>query len=153
MLQYLTVGACMTSPAVTVSVDESLRVATELLKEYNIRHLPVLKGSKLVGILSSGDIRRASPSDATSLSYWELTYLWDKLTVEQTMSQPVKTVKADTPMVEAVRLMFEHRFSSLPVVDSANHLVGILTETDIFRLFIQMTESPEKLRRAGETSV
>jgi CBS domain-containing protein len=136
---------CMTAPALTIPAKASLRDADQVMKEYNIRHLPVVKDGKLVGILSSGDLRRASPSDAVSLGIWEINYLWDQLKVESAMSGHVITVKRETPVIEAVRLMLEHRFNSLPVVDVAGSPVGMLTEVDVFRLVLQTAEDRAKL--------
>jgi CBS domain-containing protein len=131
---------CMTSNPVTIQATESLRAAEKVMKEYNVRHLPVVKNDKLVGMLSSGDIRRASPSDAVSLSIWEINYLWDRLTVESAMTREVKTVTPETPLLDAVRLMFDYRFNSLPVIDTAGHPVGILTEVDVFRVLLYQAE-------------
>jgi acetoin utilization protein AcuB len=114
------------------------------MKEYNIRHLPVVKNNKLVGILSSGDIRRASPSYATSLSVWELQYLWERIRVENVMTQRVITVGPDVTVIAAVRLMLENRFNSLPVVVASGQVVGMLTEVDIFHLLIQESENMSK---------
>jgi CBS domain-containing protein len=130
----------MTFPAITVSPTTSLRAAERLMKEYRIRHLPVLKDDKLVGILSSGDIRRASPSNTTSLSIWELQYLWDRVQVEEVMTRSVVAIRADAPVHDAVCLMLEHRFSSLPVLGSDGRLIGMLTETDLFHLLVQLFE-------------
>jgi CBS domain-containing protein len=69
-----------------------------------------------------------------------MNYLWDKLTVERVMTTKVLTVNLNEPLVNAVRLMLEHKFSSLPVVDENQHLVGILTESDVFRLVIAESE-------------
>jgi acetoin utilization protein AcuB len=136
---------CMTCPAITIPAAASLRDAEKLMKEYNIRHLPVLKGDKLAGILSSGDLRRARPSDAVSLSIWEINYLWDQLKVEAAMTRQVVTVRDDVPVVDAIRLMLEHRFSSLPVVNADGKPAGMLTEVDIFRLVIQVSEGQPSL--------
>lgn len=127
------VGAWMSNPAITISPKSTLTEAHELMKEHGIRHLPVVEGDRLVGLLSSGDIRRARPSDAISLSVWELNYLWDKLTAEHAMTRNVVTTTVDTPLVEVVRMMMDRRFSSVPVVDPYMHVVGIVTEVDIFR--------------------
>jgi CBS domain-containing protein len=135
----------MTAPAITIAAKASLRDAGQVMKEYNIRHLVVVRDGKLAGILSSGDLRRASPSDAVSLSIWEINYLWDRLTVESAMTGQVVTVKPETPMIEAVRLMLEHRFNSLPVVDDDGTPTGMLTEVDVFRLLIQSVEDSVKL--------
>jgi len=140
MLENTQVHDCMTHPAMTVAPNMSVRVAQQIMRDYHIRHLPVVRGHQLVGILSSGDIRHACPSDATSLSVWEMRYLWEQVKVEDVMTHSVITVKPSTPMIEAVRLLVEHRFNSLPVVDDEDQLVGILTEVDVYLLFIQTFE-------------
>jgi acetoin utilization protein AcuB len=127
----------MTHPAMTIAPSISVRVAHQLMRDYHIRHLPVVEGKHLVGILSSGDIRRVMPSSATSLGIWEIYAVWDTVTVESSMSRHLITVKPDTLLLEAVRLMYLHRFSSLPVVDDNEQLVGILTEIDIYLLLLQ----------------
>lgn len=137
MFEKVKVQDCMTSPAITAFASVPISLAQNLMDEYNIRHLPVVDDSnRIVGILSSGDIRRASPSDATSLSVWEVRYLWDKLTVENAMTHQVVTIAADATMLDAVQLMMENRFNSLPVVDASRHVVGMLTEVDVFRLIV-----------------
>ncbi|HVU13340.1 MAG TPA: CBS domain-containing protein [Phototrophicaceae bacterium] len=138
MLENTQVQDCMTHPAITIMPNMSLRLAQQLMRDCHIRHLPVVKDKQLVGILSSGDIRRAMPSDATTLSIWEIRALWDKVTVEEAMTRYIETVKRETPILEAVRLMAEHRFNSLPVVDDLGQLVGIVTEVDIFLLLLRV---------------
>jgi acetoin utilization protein AcuB len=141
MFEEVRVQSCMTSPAITSFATVSIGLAQSLMDEYNIRHLPVVDDSNgLIGILSSGDIRRASPSDATSLSVWEIRYLWDKLTVENVMTRRVVTISPDAPIVNAVRLMLDNRFNSLPVVEATGRLVGILTEVDLYRLIVELSE-------------
>jgi len=134
----------MTSPAISVTPNTTLHEAKKIMLEHHIRHLPVVKNQELVGILSSGDVRRASPSDATSLSVWELNYLWEQILVESSMTTKVISVHPDTPVLEAARLLAEHRFGCLPVVDANKHLQGILTEIDILRLVIQYMENAER---------
>ncbi len=140
MFETIQVQQCMTHPAMTVTPNISVRVAHQLMRDYHIRHLPVVQDNRLVGILSSGDIRRAMPSSATSLSVWEIHALWDKVTVESTMSQSLITVKPETPILEAVGLMYGHRFNSLPVLDDNERLIGILTEVDVYLLLLQSAE-------------
>jgi acetoin utilization protein AcuB len=135
----------MTTPAISIPPEVTLHDAGQIMKEYNIRHLPVVKDGTIVGILSSGDIRRASPSDAVLLSIWEVNYLWQQIRVESAMTARVITVRRDTSLSDAVRLMLEHRFNSLPVVSGSGYLVGMLTEVDIFRLFVQMVEGSTSL--------
>jgi acetoin utilization protein AcuB len=121
-----------------VFVDEgdSMKKAMDLLKEHEIRHLPVLKdGERLVGILSERDIKQASPSPATALEIREIYYLLDKIKVKQIMTRRPYTVSSTAPIEEAALILREKKIGCLPVVDDGK-LVGILTETDIIDAFI-----------------
>jgi CBS domain-containing protein len=140
MFFKLLVRDWMTTPVISVTPTTPIRAAYDLMKETGIRHLPVIAKQELVGILSIGDIREASPSDATTLSVWEMNYLWDKLTVERAMTDKVLTVAADDKLLQAVHILLEHKISSLPVVDEHRHVVGILTESDILRATIYEAE-------------
>jgi acetoin utilization protein AcuB len=122
-----------------VFVDEgdSMKKAMDLLKEHEIRHLPVLKdGERLVGILSERDIKQASPSPATALEIREIYYLLDKVKVKQIMTRRPYTVSSSAPIEEAALIIREKKIGCLPVVDDGK-LVGILTETDIIDSFIE----------------
>ena len=122
-----------------VSVDEndSMKKAMDLLRERDIRHLPVLKdGEKLVGILTERDIKQASPSPATALEIREIYYLLDKVKVKQIMTRRPYTISSTAPIEEAALIMREKKIGCLPVVD-AGRVVGILTETDILDAFIE----------------
>lgn len=122
-----------------VFVDEgdSMKKAMDLLKEHEIRHLPVLKdGERLVGILSERDIKQASPSPATALEIREIYYLLDKVKVKQIMTRRPYTVSSSAPIEEAALILREKKIGCLPVVDDGK-LVGILTETDIIDAFIE----------------
>jgi CBS domain-containing protein len=137
MLETTSVAEWMTTPVITVEPNTPLKTAHELMKQYAIRRLPVVRNGRLVGIVTIGDVREAEPSDATSLSIWELNYLWDQLTVEQIMSHKVITVKAEDSILEAARLMLEHKISGLPVVNAQGTIAGILTESDIFKMLVE----------------
>jgi CBS domain-containing protein len=137
MLETTSVAEWMTTPVITVEPNTPLKTAHELMKQYAIRRLPVVRNGRLVGIVTIGDVREAEPSDATSLSIWELNYLWDQLTVEQIMSHKVITIKAEDSILEAARLMLEHKISGLPVVNAQGTIAGILTESDIFKMLVE----------------
>lgn len=139
MLAEMKVSDLMTRDVISVMPDAKLNAAQEIMEEYGIRHLPVVEHGRLVGIISKGDIREAKPSDATTLSVWEVNYLWDTIHVRQVMTTTVLTVDADQPLVDALKLMVARKFSSLPVVRE-EMLVGILTETDIFNKIIALAE-------------
>jgi len=129
----------MSSPVVTVTPETSFQDALALLRQRKIRRVPVVdKAGNLVGIITERDLLHAAPSPATSLSVWELNYLLWRLQVEGLMTRKVLTVQPDTPLQDAAQLMLEHKFGGLPVVDDHHQVVGVITETDIFRVFVKL---------------
>ena len=141
------VGERMTHPVVYVSPDMPIQDALQLMKKENIRRVPVVKDGKLVGIVSDKDLLNASPSQATSLSVWELHYLLSKITVSEVMTKGVIVVSEDTPIEEAARIMADNKIGGLPVMRGSG-VVGIITETDIFRLMLELTGAREAGIRA-----
>ncbi|MBK9055372.1 MAG: CBS domain-containing protein [Chloroflexi bacterium] len=133
----------MTADVITVTPDTTLPEADRLIVDNMIRRLPVVKNGKLVGICTYGDIREARPSPATSLSIWELNYLLSQLTIGEIMTTNSITISPEATIGEAARLMLKNQISGLPVVDLHNHLVGIITESDIFRMVVQQWENVE----------
>lgn len=127
----------MTRDVVTIIPDTTLPDAHRLMDEKGIRRLPVLKDGRLVGIVTRGDVRGAEPSGATSLSIWELHYLLAKLTITEVMTRNPITISQDATIGEAAQVMLDSRISGLPVVDSGGKVVGIITESDIFRMVVQ----------------
>ncbi len=122
---------------VFVDEEDSMKTAMDILRDREIRHLPVLRGrEKLVGILSETDIKQASPSPATGLEIREVYYLLDKVKVKQIMTRRPYTVSPEAAIEEAALVMREKKIGCLPVVDKGR-LVGILTETDILDAFIE----------------
>jgi acetoin utilization protein AcuB len=127
----------MSSPAVTVRPDTPFQEALKLMRARQFRRLPVVnEQGTLVGIVSERDLLYASPSPAISLSVWELNYLLSKLEVREIMTEEVITTTPDAFIEDAARVMVEHRIGGLPVVDEEDHVVGVITETDIFRTFV-----------------
>ncbi len=138
MIRDITIKEWMSSPVITVKPDTPISEAHQTMKQKGIRRMPVVdKHDKLVGIVTKGDIREASPSDATTLSIWELNYLWAQLKVEKAMTRKVLTVHPDDKIVQAAEIMLEHKVSGLPVVDDNEHLLGIITESDVFRMLLK----------------
>ena len=139
MLDKTTIREWMTSPVLTIRPEAAISLAHSMMKENKVRRLAVVdEQDRLVGILTIGDVREASPSDATTLSIWELNYLWAQLTVGKIMSQDVVVVKPDETIFEAAKLMLDHKVSGLPVVDETGKLIGIITESDIFRMVVRL---------------
>lgn len=140
MFDDIKVKDWMIAPVITVEASSPISAAHHLMKNNNVRRLPVLNNNKLVGIITIGDVREASPSDATTLSIWELNYLWAQLTVEKIMTRDILTVTPETPILDAAQTMLEKKVSGLPVM-SDGKLVGIVTESDIFRMLIKSRQS------------
>lgn len=134
------VGDIMSSPALCIDHQSTLPEALELMKKHGVRRLPVLKDRELVGIITLGDVRGALPSEVTSLNRSELAFLMEQVQVSRLMRQPVITVRPQTKLADAARLMLEHRISGLPVLSTDGLVLGLVTESDIFRLLIDMLD-------------
>lgn len=137
------IGERMSRPPIVIGPETSVNEALALFKKERIRRAPVIKGGKLVGIVSEKDLLNASPSPATSLSVWEMNYLLSKLTVAEVMTKSVITVTEDTPIEEAARIMADNKIGGLPVVKGAR-VVGIITETNLFKMFLELMGAREK---------
>jgi acetoin utilization protein AcuB len=142
----MTVRELMSGGLITVRRETPVLQARNLMVEERIRHLLVTDADgDLVGIVTDRDIRLNLPSQATSLSVWELSHLLAKLTVGQVMTRSVITVGPDHPAREAAQLMLDHKIGAVPVLHGG-HLVGIITETDIARAFVRMTAPASAFR-------
>lgn len=127
----------MTRSPVCATLHTTLPEAHQWMKTRGIHRLPVLDDhGNLVGIVTLGDLRGAQPSEATSLSIFELNYLLSKITVERIMTANPITVAPDVPVREAAKLMLKNKIAGLPVVDG-NKVVGVITESDIFRMVVR----------------
>lgn len=144
MFEEILVRDWMTDTVYTLLPQTNIETAHKIMKDKKIRRLPVIKNGKIVGIVTLGDVREASPSDATTLSIWELNSLWAQLTVEKIMTTTVITLHPDESILNAAELMLKHKISGLPVVEN-NALIGIVTESDIFRMLVRS-------RRPAETA-
>jgi acetoin utilization protein AcuB len=140
--EIMLVGERMSYPVITVPTDMPINEALSLMKREHIRRTPVVKDGALVGIVSNEDLLNASPSPATSLSIWEMNYLLSKITVKDVMTREVRTITDDTPIEEAARIMADNKIGGLPVM-RADKLVGIITETDLFKVFLEMMGARE----------
>lgn len=124
----------MTAKPITVNADTPVLEARQLMQDKRVRHLLVMDGDRLAGIVTDRDIRLNLPSPATSLSVWEINYLLARMTVSQVMSKNLKTIGLEQEAADAARLMLDHRIGALPVLDGGR-LAGIITETDLLRAF------------------
>lgn len=132
----------MTANPYSIAYNAPISEVIELMREKNLKRVPVVNGEKVVGILTHGDIQKVSPTKATTLSIYELNYLLSKTKVSDAMTKNVITISPDALLEEAAVLMRENRISTLAVVKD-NKLVGIITESDIFDAFIDLLGSRE----------
>jgi acetoin utilization protein AcuB len=130
----------MTENPHTVSLDSSVTEAFSLMKENNIRRLPVVDKSKVIGIITISDLNQATPSMATTLSIHELNYLLAKTKIKDVLPKKQKliTIGPENYIETAAKLMRINKVSGLPVIDDQENLVGIITETDLFDAFIDI---------------
>jgi acetoin utilization protein AcuB len=136
MNNQILVKEWMSSPVQVIECSTSVADAYNTMMQKGIRRLPVVESGRVLGIVTLGDLREARPSPATSLSIYELNYLLAKLTVGRVMTHSPYTVTPATPIQQAARIMLERKVSGLPVVDDDDRPIGIITETDIFRMLI-----------------
>jgi acetoin utilization protein AcuB len=136
----------MTGALITARPDLPVLDARHLMVEKRIRHLVVTdERGELAGIVTDRDIRLNLPSQATSLSVWEMNYLLTRLTVGKVMTSSVITVGPDRDARDAAQLMLDHRIGALPVMDGGRP-IGIVTETDLLRAFVRSADQARTLR-------
>ncbi len=129
----------MSANVVTISEDKSMLEARELMKSKDFRRIPVVDDIKRVmGIITDGDIGRASPSDASTLSRYEANYLLSRLKVRDVMTRDVITVRDNSAIEDVAYLLYKNKINALPVVNDDNKLCGIITDSDIFRAFVSI---------------
>ncbi len=126
----------MTSAVVSIAANASLEEAHKLMTAKGIRRLPVVDGGKVTGIVSLSDVLEAKPSDATSLSIWELNYLIANLHIKDIMSENPLSLAPNDSIVDAAKIMLKNKIGGIPVTENGK-LVGIITESDIFRLVVR----------------
>lgn len=136
MRKHAQVAEWMSKPPVVVEPTISLAQAQHIMQQHNIRRLPVVQKGRLVGIVTWGDLREAQPSNATTLSMYEWRALLDRVTIAGCMSRNPVTIAPDALIIDAAREMVGHKISGLPVVDDGR-VVGMITESDLFRLLIE----------------
>jgi acetoin utilization protein AcuB len=134
----------MTRNPLFIRPDTPVTEAQEMMKSQKIHHLPVLdREERLVGIVTEKDLLYASPSVATTLSVYEMTSLLAKLKVDRVMTRNVVTISEDVPLEEAARIMADRKIGGLPIM-RGKALVGLITESDLFRIFIELFSARQR---------
>ncbi|MBP2634778.1 MAG: guaB 2 [Firmicutes bacterium] len=133
----------MTANPTTVTSTTTVVDALQLMRDNKFRRLPVVDSGKLVGIVTDRDLREVSASPATTLSVFELNYLLAKMQIKDIMTKKVLTISADATVEEAALVMYNNKIGGLVVVDDNLQVIGILTETDIFKAFVDAMGLPQ----------
>ena len=127
----------MRKKPITVTEEDTLLDAKHIMEENSIRRLPVVRGDKLVGIVTDRDIKEWAPSKASTLEKHEMLNALSKSIIKDIMTKDVITVHQDDPIERAAMLLKEHRFGGLPCVDDTGSLTGLITAVDLFELFAE----------------
>ena len=128
----------MTKNPMTVTADTKVDEVAHLMKKHNFRRLPVVDDGKLVGFLSDSDLMRVAPSSATTLSRYEINSLLAKICVRDIMKKDVVSVNVGATIEEAALIMYKNKIGGMPVVSNMGAVVGVITETDIFKTFVDV---------------
>ncbi|HAY39213.1 MAG TPA: hypothetical protein DCY53_07615 [Desulfobacteraceae bacterium] len=134
----------MSKPAITIDAEASMNDAIKLLKNHNVKMLPVMEKGKLVGIVTDRDLKRASASDATSLEIHELLYLISKIKIKEIMTKKPITVPEDYTVEETAEILLKHNISGVPVIDQYRDVVGTISQNEIFRILISLTGAEKR---------
>jgi acetoin utilization protein AcuB len=130
------VGDWMTKNPITVDAGVTIIEAIHLLRERNVRRLPVMKGGRLVGLVTEKMLLGYMPAKATTLDQWELHYMLSRTPVTEAMNPTPHTVRTETPLTEAARLLHDRKLNGVIVVDDAGDMVGIMTTTNALEALI-----------------
>lgn len=128
----------MSKQLITISKDDNINKAIDIMTSHGYHRLPVVEDGKLIGLLTEGMISQKGASKATSLSIFELNYLLSKTSVSTIMERNVITVKEDEWLEDAALKMLQYNIGCLPVVDEEERVVGILTQNDMFKSFVDL---------------
>lgn len=150
------VSDIMTKNPVTVSPDLMVDEAALIMNKNRFRRLPVVKDGNVVGFISDRDIMQVAPSPATTLSKYEVNSLLAKIKVKEIMSKKVYTIQANAPIEEAALMMCNNKIGGMPVISSTGAIVGIITETDVFKAVVDimgLTKANTRLTIQGDDKV
>ena len=128
----------MSRGLITVAPNATLDEALKLMETNKIRRLPVVDGGKLVGIVTDRDLMKVSPSPATTLSKYELNYILEKIIIKDIMSKKLYTINQNSTIEEAALILFNEKIGGIPVVEDSGAIVGVITETDLFKAFVNI---------------
>lgn len=129
----------MNPTVISIEAQASMADALQLMKENQLKTLPVFERGALVGVLTDRDLKRASASDATLLEVHELLHLLTRVKVRDIMSRKPITVPDTYTIEEAAEVLHDHHISGAPVLDDQGRMVGIVTQQDLFKALMSLT--------------
>jgi len=129
----------MSKRVIPIDVNDSMEEAMRLMREKEVQMLPVMKGGKLVGIVTDRDLKKASASDATTLDVHELVYLISKIKIKNIMTRDPITIPFNYTVEEAAEILLHNKISGAPVVDDAAKIIGTISKEEIFKVLISLT--------------
>ncbi|MBR9845907.1 MAG: CBS domain-containing protein [Algicola sp.] len=137
MKKRIPVSTIMTKNIIAVNRTDDLETAERLFKQYHIRHIPVVSGDVIIGMLSYTDLLRISFADAIQDDETEVdTVVYNMFTIDQVMTKNVVTVNSETTIKDVAEILTKNEFHALPIVDEG-HLVGIVTTTDLINYLLK----------------
>jgi len=140
--RWVSVGSMMHTPVITAMPTMSLAEVQRVMRDSNIRHVPVVSGQRLVGIITDRDLREASPSPATTLTRGEIAYQMETTPVRTCMTTDVVWLAPGITMANAARELWQRAIGCLPIVEHGT-LVGVVTDMDCLRAFLHTAHSAE----------
>ena len=138
----------MTIDVVTIEPHNSIATAIRLMRQGQLRRLPVVENGVLVGIVTSGDLRRITGLASILRDPSQDNFLWHHIPVANVMNREIHSLSPDTPIAEAARLLVENKIGGLPVVDQAQ-LVGIITTSDLLETLMTASVDAEDTLPCG----
>jgi CBS domain-containing protein len=131
----------MSSPVWTAISTMPIQEAYHLMRRHGVRRLPVVEAGQVVGMVTINDIRQAMPSAFMTMAGPEAAAAMTAAPVAEVMTRPVHCISPDHPVREAARLMRDHQIGGVPVIDADRQLVGIISESDVFRMLIEQEQN------------
>jgi len=137
MKKRVPVSTIMTKNIIVLNKTDDLEIAEQRFKKNKIRHIPVVSGDEIIGMLSYTDLLRISFADAVNEDETEVdTVVYNMFTIDQVMTKNVVTVSSDTTIKDVAEILAKNEFHALPIVDNGE-LVGIVTTTDLINYLLE----------------
>ncbi len=138
----------MTRRPVTVRRGTSILETREMMDDEQVRRLLVVDDDgTLIGVVTSGDLREAWPSPVSSLEPFERKAALSEIPIEDMIDADPITIQPDATIQEAADLMFQHKIGGLPVIEGSDHLIGVITQSDLIRGLVRMLDEQQRAAR------